>query len=338
MITEKQIKMYFELMKLGMSCDSLKLFPGVLKCFWRTEGACFLVETSRGKYALRMIREEESWLRGEMELLDLLKERQIKGFLYPVRLKDNSFYGILKDGGCFYLTDWPELKPISYRDQIKSLLSLIIEFGSALSSYDFSKLQLKTRQKSLVSIYQDMIGSMKSFATLAVYRLNPTRFDQLFLKYWEDLVAEGDEALNLIESSNYLKMIAARDSLRPIINNFSRRNLRASQNNQAICLNIKDSLLDIPLLDLALLMLKTGRANRWNREWYDWIINTYNQSFILTNDDLEVVRAYLTFPWEAYRLGARYYHNRVNWPVSTFVEKMERILIGDEARRSLLKV
>lgn len=337
MMDQEQIRIYYDLMKLGMSIESIKLLPGAPKCFWKIDGAHFILETFRGKYALWLVSKGEPRLQTEMELLHLLKKKQIEGFLYPVRLKNNNYYGVLKDGGFFYLTHWPELRRISYRSDINSLLSLIINFRTVVNSSDFSGFQTRTLQKSLIDRYQDMIRSMKSFATLAGYRLNPTRFDQLFLQNWEGFIAEAEQALKLIRSSTYLKVFAKRESLRPIINNFSRRNFRALINGQAICLSIKDSLLDIPLMDVALFMAKTGRANRWSREWYDQIIETYNNIIPMADEDLEIIRAYLAFPWEPYRLAARYYYNLVNWPVSAFVEKMERILLGEEARQKLIQ-
>lgn len=337
MMNQERVKIYYDLMKLGLNFESIKFFPGVVNGFWRMDGAGFIMETSRGKYALWFVSGEEQRLQDELRLLQLLKERQIEGFLYPVQLKDGSFHGALKENGYFYLTNWPELRGVSYRKDLNSLLSLIINFREVSNSCNFFGFKTKILPKSFINHYQDMIKVMKSFAILAEYRLNPTRFDQLFRRNWKGFVAEAEFALELIRSSAYLKLFTAKESLRPIISNFSRRNFRVCANGQVICLNIKDSSMDMPIMDLALLMVKTGRANHWGREWYDHIIEKYNDNFLMTNGELEIVRAYLAFPWEAYRLAARYYHNRVNWPVSAFVEKMERILISKEDREILFK-
>lgn len=337
MMNQEQIKIYYDLMKLGLDFESIKLFPGAVNGFWRMDGAGFIMETSQGKYALWLVSGEEQRLQDELGLLQLLKESQIEGFLYPVQLNDGNFYGALKDGGYFYLTTWPELRGVSYRKDLNSLLSLIVNFREVLNSCDFSGFKTKTSPLSFINYYQEMIKAMKSFAVLAEYRLNPTGFDQLYRRNWEGFIAEAEFALELLRSSAYLKLSAVKESLRPIINNFSRRNLRVFINGQVICLSIKDSSLDMPIMDLALLMVKTGRANHWGREWHDHIIEKYNEKFLLTNKELEILRAYLVFPWEAYRLAARYYCNRVNWPVSAFVEKMERILISKEDREILFK-
>lgn len=337
MMNQERMKIYYDLMELGLNFESIKLFPGVVNVFWRMDGTGFIMETSRGKYALWLVSEEEQHFQDELRLLQLLKESQIEGFLYPVQLKDGSFYGALKDGGYFYLTNWPELREVSYRKDLNSLLSLIINFRKITNSCDFSGFKTKTSPLSFINHYQEMIKAMKSFAILAEYRLNPTGFDQLYYRNWKGFIAEAEFALELIRSSAYLKLLAAKESLRPILNNFSRRNFRAFTNGQVVCLKIKDSSIDLPIMDLALLMAKTGRANQWGREWYDHIIEKYNDQFLLTDEELEIIRAYLAFPWEVYRLAIRYYHNRVNWPVSAFVEKMERIIKSREDREKLFK-
>jgi len=339
MMNPEQIKVSYDLLRLGIGPELVKLFPGTVKRFSRINDACFGLELSRKRFALWLVAEDESRLLAEQELLRMLEAKGNGGFLFPVRLKNNSFYSMLEDGRLFYLTNWPELRAISLRNvlSIKSLAQLVINFRMVMDQSDLSVFNIETSGKSLIDRYLDMITSLKSFAMLASYRLRSTMFDRIFLKHSEPLVRDAELALNLIKSSAYLKMYQEKDSFRPIINNFSRSNLRILPTGQVICLSLKESALDMPIVDLALLMVKTGRANRWHQEWYDKIIKTYNKSFQLTNEDTEVICAYLAFPWEAYRLAARYYHNRVNWPVHIFVEKMERILENKEACKRLVQ-
>lgn len=338
MMNPERIKLYYDLMRVGIGLKSVRLFPGRAKSFYRINGPCFTLETTCGRYALWVVSKEEPQLLVEMELLRILNEKGISGFLYPIRLKNNCFYDVLEDGRLFYLTDWPELRRISFRHDINSLLTLSINFRKVMSSSKLSILKVNTPSKYLIEKYQDMIKSIKSFVMLASFRLHPTIFDRIFLEHWKGIIREAEFALELIRSSKYSNMIDMKESLRPIINDFSRSNLRALFNGQAICISLKGSVIDIPLIDLALLMVKTGRANRWSRDWYEKIIEAYNESFPLTNEDLEIIRAYIAFPWELYRLVARYYHNRVNWPIRVFVEKIERILERNKERRKLLKV
>lgn len=334
----ERIRIYYDLMQAGISFESVRSFPGVSLSFDRINGPCFLLETTCGRYALWLVSQEETQLSVELELLRILEEKGIEGFLYPVRLRNERFYDVLKDGRLFYLTDWLELRPISFRNNFDSLLKLVIDFRRVMSSSELPVLKTKTQPKSLLERYQDMIKSLKSFAMLASYRLHPTKFDRIFLEHWDGLIHEAESALELMRSSSYLNMAGTKESFLPIINDFSRHNLRALPNGQAVCISLKESALDIPLMDLALLIVKTGRANRWGHDWYDRIIKAYSKSFPLTDEDLEIIRAYIAFPWELYRLAARYYHNRVNWPVSVFIEKMGRILECNKEREKLLSI
>lgn len=339
MMNAEQIKVSYDLLRLGIGLESVKLFPGIVKRFNRINNTCFMLETSREKFALWLVAADEPKLLAELELISLLKEKGTEGFLFPVRLKNNSFHGILEDGRLFYLTNWPELRPISLRNDlcVKSLLQIVVNFRKIMNQSDLSILNIKMSGKSLVDRYQDMIRSFQSFTMLASYRLNPSKFDRIILEHSKQLVEEAELALKLIQGSGYLKMFEEKESFRPIINNLSRSNLRALPTGQAICLSLKESALDLPLVDLLLLMVKTGRANGWSQEWCDFIIGAYHESFPLTNKDLKVIQAYLAFPWESHRLAARYYHNRVNWPARAFVEKMERILESRGARKKLVQ-
>ena len=335
-MNSERIKIYYDLMRIGIGSELVKTFPGTPTGFYRIKEPCFGLETTCGKYALWLVSKEEPQLLAELELLRILEEKGIEGFLFPIRLKNNRFYNLLDNGRLLYLTHWPELGRISFRNDINSLLNLLINFRRTLSVSELSILQIKMTPKSLIVRYQDMIDSLKSFVMLASFRLYPTMFDRVFLEHWKEILQESEFALDLIRSSLYSNMFDAKESLRPIINDFSRSNLRTLPNGQVICISIKESVSDLPLIDLALLLVKTGRANRWSQDWYDRIIKDYSSCFPLTNDDLEIIRAYIAFPWELYRLAARYYHNRVNWPVRVFVEKMERLLKSNKERKKLL--
>lgn len=337
MINQELIKVYYDLMRFGIGSETVKLFPGAPKQFYRINDVCFFLETSRGMYFLWLVSEDEQRLETELELLGILEKKSREGFLYPIRLKDNRFYGALQDERFFYLTDWAELRPISFKNDIESLLGIIINFRSTITAPEYMNVKLKTSQKSLIDRYKDMIKSFASFATLARYRIHPTIFDRLYLRYYDGFVKEAKLALELIQDSVYLDRFELKESFRPIINNFSRSNLRTLPNGQGICLSLKKCELGAAIMDLALLMAKTGRANRWDCLWYERIIRTYNESFSLTGDDIKVIDAYLAFPWEAYRLAARYYYNRVNWPVRSFVEKMERLVKSEADRMKLLQ-
>lgn len=335
-MNQERIRIYNDLMRVGISFELVRTFPGAPQSFYRINGPCFMLETTNGRYHLWLVSREEPRFLAELELLRVLEERGIKGFLFPIRMKNNQFYNVLEDGRLFYLTDYQELRPVSFRYDIHSLLKLIIDFRKVMSDPELSILKIKAPPKSLIERYQDMIKSLNSFPMLAGFRLHPTKFDRIFLENWEGLIREAEFALELIRNSEYLNMVGEEESLRPTINDLSRNNLRTIPNGQAICISLKESAPDAPLMDLALLLVKTGRSNRWSKDWYDKIIEVYNESFPLTNKDLEIIRAYMTFPWELYRLAARYYHNRVNWPISIFVEKMERIVIGEENRKKLI--
>ena len=332
----ERIGIYYDLMNNGIDLQSISAFPGEPHRFCKLNSRCYMLETVCGKYALWLVSEEEPLFLARLKLLRVLEDEAIKGFLFPVQLKTNRFYHVLEDGRLFYITKWPELRRISFRNDLESLLKLAIDFRKVMSLHELSFLKFKEQPKMLIDKYHDMLNSIKNFAMLANYRLHPTRFDRLFLECWEEVYQEAGQALDLIRSSPYLDLIGTKEFIQPIINDFSRSNLRTLPNDQAICISLKKSVPDLAIIDLALLMVKTGRANRWSRDWYNKIIEVYNKSFPLTDEELEITRAYLAFPWELYRLASRYYHNRVNWPVSVFVEKLERILKSDRERKDLL--
>jgi spore coat protein I len=166
---------------------------------------------------------------------------------------------------------------------------------------------------------------------LARHRIRPTQFDKIYLECFPELIKGAQKALVALEATEYSRLNAEVTVQDMVMNNFSRGNLRILSNH-AVCLQFNDYYWELPIVDLALLLVKTGRSHRWGLEWFNILIEEYRTHFSISKEEYGIILAVLSFPWHVYRLCNRYFFNQVVWPISKMTEKLERVL-DNEPRR-----
>ncbi|HEX3047667.1 MAG TPA: hypothetical protein VHY08_23145 [Bacillota bacterium] len=322
-----------------LNSPQLQLIPAKPDRIQPFDRDCFILETVSGNLALWIHHRSEAALAYQMQILKICEINGAQGFLYPISLTDGRTYARLDENRWFYVTEWPELRGVSFRStgDLRLLVKLITGFRKAQGQGLVFGLPERNEETELISRFNRIIRCFDSFALLARRRLHPTQFDRLFLAYLPEARTWIGRALALLEKCDYSRFWASLTTQDLIINRLVRSNLRIhTSGSGAFCLRLNDFRWDLPIIDLGILLIKTGRSAQWNRKWFYDILSEYQKPFPLTHSEAGLLQAYLTFPWSFYRLAARYYYNRTQWPLFTFIEKMDRVLVEDKWRGELV--
>lgn len=298
-----------------------------------------ILETDLGDMALWIHEGREANLALQLQILKCCQQKGLQGFLYPVNLQDGRSYARFDERGWFFLTPWPDCRKVSFRnlDDLTSLIKLISAFRGA--SYDlgltFCLPELKDDFNLLFS-FEEGIRSLNSFFLLARYRLRPTRFDRLFSAFFTEIVSEAELAYDYLKKSAYSRMFSELTTQNIIIYKLTRGNLRLASNGDAFCLHLSGLHWDLPIIDFMRVLVKTGRFWNWSSEWFNFMCKEYEKYFRITAEEQELIFAYLTFPWNLYRLSSIYYYNQAPWSHLKFDDKIERLFASEDSRIKLL--
>jgi CotS family spore coat protein len=334
-----EFNVYHSLNRAGIDCKILTLLP--YKPIWLLPFApdCLILETTNGSLALWIYRGPEAVLASQNLLLKTMELNGLPNFLYPLLLNDDRTYGRLDGRRWFYITGWPELRRIFFSniDDVISLVNLLLDFRRTLNETGGGWI-IPGRKESmnLLNKLPAIIESLNSFTYLAKFRLKPTSFDKLFLRYYPEAVHQVKQAFKLLVESEYQDLLANITSKDLIINRLVRNNLRISLKNKAICLRCHDFRQDLPIIDLGTILVKTGRSLQWNYSWFHQVLSEYQKLFPVSKTEYKVLLAFLTCPWSFYRLAARYYYNRTEWSSGAYIDRLKRILKEESNRIKLL--
>jgi CotS family spore coat protein len=329
------------LKKVGADLQICRLIPGKLLKVTEFAPDCLILETDAGPLALWIYHGQEATLASQNLLLKILETHGAKNFLYPLPLNDDRTYAPLDGRRWFYITPWPDTRRIFFRDpdDLKLLVDLLLDFRKLMDTSGAGYfMPFRLEKTNLLHKFAAIIDSLNSFALLAGYRLKPTRFDELFLKYYATAILQAQQALKQLAESEYQRLLANISLKERVISRLVRNNLRISPENRVICLRCSDCRPDLPVVDLGTLLVKTGRSRRWSYSGFHDLLSRYQRDYPLNRAEQKVLLAFLTCPWSFYRLTARYYYNRTAWSIGTYVERLERVLEDEPYRIDLLAI
>lgn len=326
-MNQNEFRLYQALDRYGIPVDVLRLIPFEITDLVQYNRHGYVLYTLAGTVALWFFRGPETALIHQCQLFSICRERQMEGFLYPLPLNDHQLYGKLDDRTWFYLTDWPELQSVSYRKEtdLKGIVHRIAQFRQMAGERESISGIGECRHQNLLDAMEDAINNLRSFEMLANHRLRPTRFDELFLKEYSLILEKAQRGYELLVSSEYPKALAE-SGRHLIIHDLSRGNIRVDSKGTIYILHLKSCRRDLSIVDLAILLIKSGRSNQWSKWWFRQMLEWYQAYFLISSAEYEIIKALLHFPWSIYRLAERYYFNRVEWTVFCFLGKLERQL------------
>jgi hypothetical protein len=324
--------------EFNVDSQILEFIPETILNFVKFRPDGFLLEGSQRRLALWVFAGQENDLQRQFDVLNLFQQHGFNGFLYPVRLANGNWYSQFDQRSWFWLTELPKLSKIRFHDwtDLTSLVDLIIEIRKVmLNEYEVVSglIPDKFKESNLLKKFQNMIENLNSFALLAKHRVRPTRFDKLFLTAFPDIFNDAADAYRILEDSNYIDMAQERSKQNFLIHKFSRKNFGKSTDAGLLCLTIKKWRWNLAILDLAEILVESGRSNQWRREWYDCVVDRYQKHFSLSPPEQRILHAHLKFPWDLFRIAQKYYFNLSEWPLHDFIGKMERRLIAEPKRQ-----
>jgi CotS family spore coat protein len=333
-----RVQLYSDLLSHGVGLEILRQLPGRLTAITLETKNCFVITTAKDNFCLWLYQGREESLTDQLAVMEQSRRQGFGGFLEIMPLKTGRLYGKVDERRWFYLAKWAHLERISYRDlkQLRSIIGLITAFRNSVAEWLVSGGLRFKEQPKIPDKIKEIGRYFAAFKILATRRLRPTEFDRLYLEILPQLETSVAESLEQFGNSNYRELVAGLKPHDLALNDFSRGNLRVDPAGQVKLLRLKNCHFDLPVMDLAVLLLKSGRSQRWERSWYEALLAEYQKAALLTVAELAIIKAYLCFPWNIYHLVARYYLNRVAWPNYLFNEKLARLIADEENRRRLI--
>jgi CotS family spore coat protein len=288
----------------------------------------YKIYTSIGNICLKKVRRNKYKSKNESVLSEELLK---KGFLNNVKyLKDRyaNNYIKLKDS-FFYATEWidGEECDLNNIDEAVQIIKLLAQYHVTFNNIDIKKLKIKDTLKDWSKYFKGNLQDIEKFERSILKRKMKNEFDTVYYNYIESMYNKGITALNILNTSDYYKLLKHTSKNKVICNDsFYYGNIIKKHNNYYIT-SSSAMKIDFNINDLANILKKLmlKRTYKWDFEKAKLLIKTYNSVNKLNKNEIQIMLALMIFPYKFWKLGKKRYIKHKDWDEKKYMHKLDRL-------------
>ena len=301
----------------------------------------YICETNQGKKLLANCGSSEKKMAFVNRVLETMRGR---GYLYADTVLANREGNLLtpdyEDEACI-VKDWYEGRECDTKSmtdiehavkrlaQLHKLMHLLPEEDSSDGNYvgEDLKSELERHNRELRKVY--------SFVRK---RKQKNEFEILFLNCFRMFYEQAQEALKLLEQSDY-------DTLRGEVlqngalchGNFNQHNVWFVSKNQVFVGNFEKCRYDVQPSDLYHFLRKIMEKQEWPKQNGYRMIECYDKERTLDRREWNYLYIRLLYPEKFWKLTNQYYNHNKAWVPMKSTEKMQTLIHQQDQRNSFLK-
>lgn len=164
-----------------------------------------------------------------------------------------------------------------------------------------------------------------------------SRFDYLFLKYFDYFFKLGENAIYKINNSRYNELVEkARNDGVFCHHDFTYHNIICSENRTSI-INFDYCCFELKVYDLANFIRRKMRKCNWGIREVKIILDKYCSIENLSKDEFEVLEIILQFPQKFWRVANKYYNSKRSWTEKSYLSKLQEVIDEIEYHRQFIE-
>jgi spore coat protein I len=152
------------------------------------------------------------------------------------------------------------------------------------------------------------------------------KFDNLVCKYADYFYDLGEEAINMLEASDYYKLVAeAEKDLNISHHDFNHHNIYI-QNEEMYLINFEYCCYDLKVYDLVNLLRRKMRKCEWDINEAYVILSEYCKIEPLCKSEFELMKIMLMFPQKFWRVCNKYYNSKKGWSEQNYITRLQEVI------------
>ncbi|MEW8957007.1 CotS family spore coat protein [Clostridium sp.] len=292
-------------------------------------------------YSLKIINYEFKHFNFILNSIKHLENNGFNGVLPFIKTKCDEDYIELDNNTFGYINPWISCRDSNYDNPIE-----VERIGKFLG-----ELHLKSRGFSIKDNMKPRIAWMSWYTTFYTRKNEildfknriekkhkKTAFDELYYNNIERNIQLCNETLVDIIDSSYINRM--RDEMMNkgfCHHDTAHHNILITEENQLKIIDFDYCILDTHLHDLGSLIIRVLKNGKWHMNTAINILNSYNDVYKLSYDEIPIIAAFIKFPQDFWQIGIQYYWERKSWEEEFFEKKLFKILDDMEERNDFSK-
>lgn len=300
----------------------------------------YKIKTNEGIYGVKVIKYQYPHFYFIISVIEHLKSRGFKKTPEIIKTKDNFNY--IKIGNNFaYLNQWIDSRECSYRNLID--LKLATEALGELHHYSEGFIlnnYMKPRIGwfSWIDVFETRCNEIIDFKNRIYQKAYKSEFDEIYLKFIEEELERGKKSIDEIKNNNYINIMNKEVMKRGVCHHdYAHHNVLINSNNQINIIDFDYCILDTHLHDLASLIIRALKDNKWDKDIYQYIINNYSNKHSVYEEEIKLLKGFIRFPQGFWQIGLQYYWEQQPWGEEFFINKLNKYINDRNNRENFLE-
>lgn len=304
----------------------------------RTRGA-ILCETESGIKLLKEFRGSLGRLELEDKVLNGLSAEGISTDTY-IKNQNGQILTMDSDGTGYVLKNWFDGRECEVKNSqevlaaVRSLARLhkgLIRISSQIAGSWPQEEEDDLREE--LFHHQKELKRARSFVR---NRRKKNEFEYAILKHFEHFYVQGENALNLLQKSDYeQRKKEAREKGILCHGNYNQHNIIVSMRRMSI-VNFEHMDYNLQIMDFYLFLRKIMEKYNWERRLGFAMMEEYERERKLEEGEREILFAMLSYPEKFWKIVNHYYNGNKAWISQKDVEKLTNVIRQEEEKQHFL--
>lgn len=294
----------------------------------------YLLVTDKGNKILKKVEYSKENLQFIYEAVEYIR-RSFDRVISFTKTLDGEIYAIW-DGELYSVMDVAEGREAEFSNPLDVSIAVksIAEMHKASEGYRCSYPQ-KCRLGKAIGNFKRRLEEVKFFKKLALLHEYKSSFDEVFLTHVDSYVKEIEESIKQLTETPYLKLCSEEDKKVICHHDLANHNILINE-DKAFFIDFDYAIIDLKVHDLCNFINKAVKNFAFDLDRAQKIVEDYRAINPLDRRELEVLKAFLSFPEDFYSISKDYYARRKEWEEETFFDRLLRKLEYKEDRDEFL--
>jgi CotS family spore coat protein len=294
----------------------------------------YLLFTDKGRKILKKVEYSKENLQFIYEAVEYIR-RSFDRIISFTKTLEGEIYAIC-NGELYCVIDVAQGREAEFSNPIDVTIAVkgMAEMHKASEGYRCNY-QEKYMAGRAIENFKRRLEELKFFKELALLHEYKSGFDQVFLTHVDSYIKEIEESIKFLTSTSYLKICSEEDKKVICHHDLADHNILINE-DKAFFIDFDFAIIDLRVHDLCNFINKAVKNFAFDLDKAKGIVEDYSTINPLDRRELEVLKAFLSFPEDFYSISKDYYARRKEWEEETFLYRLMRKLEYKEDRDEFL--
>lgn len=265
-----------------------------------------------------------------------------KGFseILPFNLTKEGDRFIKLSEGYGFLIDWVDSREADFKNPIdlKMCVDTLAKLHLTSRGFNFGLGAKGRRYLGKWPIkFQKRCDELLYFKAIIKSKENLTEFDNIFLKNFDFNYKQALKSIKDIKESNYMEIMERhKDHYEFCHHDTANHNFLITPDFKMYMIDFDYCIIDTHIHDLASIIIRNLKHGNWNFETLEYILDAYNESITVYDDELQSIFYFMEFPQDFWQVGLQYYVEHQPWEEEFFMRKLNRIVKDSKEKAEFL--